>query len=138
MKPYIFFCLDFRQKSNAPRRMSKIVWIDMEMTGLNLRNDRIMEIACLITDNSLNVVAEHPTIVINQPDSLLDSMNEWCTTTHTKVNRSNVSFYQAYQYLFVFLERNELYNPQTYVYNITYVTSHYSCWKDNFCKASRF
>lgn len=74
-----------RLKSNAPKAMSKIVWIDMEMTGLNIRNDRIMEIACLITDNELKVLAENPTIVINQPDSLLDSMNEWCTTTHTKV-----------------------------------------------------
>lgn len=65
--------------------MSKIVWIDMEMTGLNVHKDRIMEIACLISDNNLNVLAEHSTIVINQPDSLLASMNEWCTETHTKV-----------------------------------------------------
>lgn len=56
----------------------------MEMTGLNVRRDRVMEIACLITDNELNVLAEHPTIVIHQPDSLLDAMDEWCTTTHTK------------------------------------------------------
>lgn len=61
--------------------MSKIVWIDMEMTGLNLRKDRIMEIACLISDNSLNVLAEHPSIIINQPDTLLESMDEWCTKT---------------------------------------------------------
>lgn len=65
--------------------MSKIVWIDMEMTGLDLQKDRIMEIACLITDNNLNVTAEHPSIVIHQPDSLLDSMNQWCKTTHGKV-----------------------------------------------------
>lgn len=73
--------------------MSKIVWIDMEMTGLDVRKDKIMEIACIITNNNLDVVAEHPTIVIHQPDSLLDSMNEWCTTTHTKVrNEKNKSF----------------------------------------------
>lgn len=65
--------------------MSKIVWIDMEMTGLNVHKDRIMEIACLISDNNLNVLAEHPTIVINQPNPLLASMNEWCKETHTKV-----------------------------------------------------
>lgn len=65
--------------------MSKIVWIDMEMTGLNVRKDRIMEIACLISDNRLNVLAEHPSIIINQPDALLESMDEWCTTTHTNV-----------------------------------------------------
>lgn len=44
-----------------------------------------MEIACLITDNHLNVVAEHPSIVINQPDSLLETMDEWCQTTHAQV-----------------------------------------------------
>lgn len=65
--------------------MSKIVWVDMEMSGLDVRNDKIMEIACLITDNNLNIVAEHETIVIHQPNSILDSMNEWCQTTHTKV-----------------------------------------------------
>lgn len=59
----------------------------MEMTGLNVRRDRVMEIACLITDNDLNVLAEHPAIVINQPDSLLNAMDEWCTTTHTKVTQ---------------------------------------------------
>lgn len=66
--------------------MSKIVWIDMEMTGLDVQNDRIMEIACLITDNDLNVLSEHPSIIIHQPDSLLDKMNDWCKKTHTKVS----------------------------------------------------
>lgn len=75
----------FRYKSRDTKTMSKIVWIDMEMTGLDVEKDRIMEIACLITDNNLKVLAEHPTIVIHQPDSLLDSMDEWCTSTHTKV-----------------------------------------------------
>lgn len=59
--------------------------MDMEMTGLNVHRDRIMEIACLITDNDLNVLAEQPTIVIHQPDSLLNAMDEWCKTTHAKV-----------------------------------------------------
>lgn len=77
--------LGIRQASNAPRVMSKIVWIDMEMTGLNVHKDRIMEIACLISDNDLNVLAEQPSIVVHQPDSLLDSMNEWCQTTHKQV-----------------------------------------------------
>lgn len=66
--------------------MSKIVWMDMEMTGLNVRHDRVMELACLITDNDLQVLAEHPKIVIHQSDELLNSMDDWCTKTHTKVN----------------------------------------------------
>lgn len=68
-----------------PRRMSSIVWIDMEMTGLDVEKDRIMEVACLITDNSLNITAEGPHLIINQPTSLLDTMDEWCLKTHTKV-----------------------------------------------------
>lgn len=75
------------RKSNAPKVKSKIVWIDMEMTGLDVQNDRIMEIACIITDNNLELMAEHPAIVINQPDTILNAMNEWCTTTHTNVNQ---------------------------------------------------
>lgn len=62
-----------------------IVWMDMEMTGLNVLTDKIMEVACIITDRDLNVKAELAPIVINQPDSLLNAMDEWCTTTHTKV-----------------------------------------------------
>lgn len=65
--------------------MSSIVWMDLEMTGLEVEKDRILEIACLITDNSLNIIAEGPNLIINQPNSLLDSMNEWCMDTHTKV-----------------------------------------------------
>ncbi|XP_037051757.1 probable oligoribonuclease isoform X2 [Bradysia coprophila] len=64
--------------------MSALVWMDLEMTGLDYKHDRIMEIACLITDNSMNIIAEGPHLIINQPQSLLDGMNEWCTTTHTQ------------------------------------------------------
>lgn len=76
--------------------MSSIVWIDMEMTGLNYKHDRIMEIACLITDNSLNIIAEGPNLIINQPQSLLDGMNEWCTTTHTQVIQFSSSFSRVF------------------------------------------
>lgn len=65
--------------------MSKIVWIDMEMSGLDVRNDKIMEIACLVTDNNLDILAELDSIVVHQPDSVLESMNEWCQKTHAKV-----------------------------------------------------
>lgn len=60
-----------------------IVWIDMEMSGLEVKKDRILEIACLITDHQLNIIAEGPNVIIHQPDSLLLHMNEWCTKTHT-------------------------------------------------------
>lgn len=65
-----------------------IVWVDMEMTGLNIDRDRIMEIAFAITDSDLNIKAELPSIVINQPSSLLNAMDETYTTTHKKVRCS--------------------------------------------------
>lgn len=55
------------------------------MTGLDIEKDHIMEIACIITDSDLNVVAQHPAIIINQPSHILDGMNEWCTKQHGAV-----------------------------------------------------
>ena len=61
-----------------------IVWIDTELTGLDIERDTILEIACLITDKDLNIKSEEFNVVINQPDSILGSMNEWNTTHHTE------------------------------------------------------
>lgn len=61
---------------------NRLVWIDLEMTGLDPEKERIIEMATIITDSELNLVAEGPVIAIKQPDSLLDSMDEWCTNTH--------------------------------------------------------
>lgn len=65
--------------------MSSIVWMDLEMTGLNVKIDKIMEVVCVITDNDLNTLSESLTLIIHQPDSLLNSMDEWCIKTHAKV-----------------------------------------------------
>jgi len=73
-----------------------LVWIDLEMTGLSPDNDRIIEIATIITDNQLNVVAEGPVIAIRQPEYLLLAMDEWNTKTHTEtglVQRVRASTY---------------------------------------------
>ena len=59
-----------------------LVWMDLEMTGLEPERDVIIEIATIITDNQLNVVAEGPVIAVHQPDMLLDAMDEWNTKTH--------------------------------------------------------
>ncbi|KAJ2718640.1 rna exonuclease [Coemansia sp. Benny D115] len=59
-----------------------IVWIDCEMTGLDLFNDTIIEIACVVTDGELNVLEKGKDIVIHQPKSVMDSMNEWCKEHH--------------------------------------------------------
>ncbi|XP_052872692.1 oligoribonuclease, mitochondrial [Anopheles cruzii] len=59
-----------------------LVWMDLEMTGLDITRDRILEIACIITDNDLNVVAKGPNFVLHQPESVLEKMNDWCKTMH--------------------------------------------------------
>ncbi|KAJ3307338.1 Oligoribonuclease, mitochondrial [Blyttiomyces sp. JEL0837] len=61
-----------------------LVWIDLEMTGLDLAKDHIMEIACIITDGDLNVVEEGPDLIIHLDKPELDSMNEWCIEHHGK------------------------------------------------------
>ena len=61
-----------------------LVWMDLEMTGLDPEIDRIIEMATIITDSSLNIVAEGPVLVITQEQSLFDGMDEWNTTHHTE------------------------------------------------------
>ncbi|GAB0093971.1 oligoribonuclease [Sergentomyia squamirostris] len=61
---------------------NNLIWLDMEMTGLDVKKDRIMEIACVITDKDLNIIATAPEYIIHQPEELLRDMNEWCVKTH--------------------------------------------------------
>jgi oligoribonuclease len=60
------------------------VWGDMEMTGLQPDADRIIEVATLVTDAQLNVLATGPVLVVHQPDEVLDAMDSWNRSTHTK------------------------------------------------------
>lgn len=61
-----------------------LIWIDLEMTGLDTFNDYIIEIATVISDKNLNILAEGPVIAIHQPQALLDNMDEWNTHQHGK------------------------------------------------------
>lgn len=61
-----------------------LVWIDMEMSGLDPEQDRVLEIAIVVTDSQLNVVAEAPVVVVHQPQSVLDAMDDWNKSTHAK------------------------------------------------------
>ncbi|KAI7903307.1 ribonuclease H-like domain-containing protein [Cokeromyces recurvatus] len=59
-----------------------LVWIDCEMTGLDIQKDHLIEIAVLITDGDLNIVAKGPELVIHQPREVMDNMNAWCIEHH--------------------------------------------------------
>jgi oligoribonuclease len=63
---------------------NNLIWIDMEMTGLQPDADRVIEIAMLVTDPQLNVLATGPVLVIHQPDEVLDGMDSWNKSTHAK------------------------------------------------------
>lgn len=62
---------------------NNLIWIDLEMTGLNPDQDRILEIATVITDSNLNVLAEGPELAIHQPETILDLMDDWNVKQHT-------------------------------------------------------
>lgn len=94
-----------------PQDQNHLIWLDMEMTGLNPDTDRIIEVAMIITDSQLNVVAESPVIAVHQPDSVLDAMDDWNKNTHGKsgliarVKASTVGEAEAEAQLLAFLEQ---------------------------------
>ena len=73
-----------------------LIWIDLEMTGLDPQSDQIIEIATVVTDSSLNELAEGPVLAVHQSDTVLDAMDEWNTKQHggsgltDRIRRSNV------------------------------------------------
>ena len=62
----------------------RLIWIDMEMSGLDPDKERVLEIAVIVTDNHLNTVAEAPVFVLHQSNELLDAMDDWNKSTHGK------------------------------------------------------
>jgi len=63
---------------------NNLIWIDMEMSGLIPDSDRILEVALVVTDSQLKVVAEAPVLAVHQSDSILDNMDKWNRSTHAK------------------------------------------------------
>ncbi len=63
---------------------SRLIWIDMEMSGLDPDNDRVLEVAIVVTDSELATVAEAPVLVVHQSDEVLSRMDAWNTSTHAK------------------------------------------------------
>lgn len=92
-------------------KTNNLVWMDLEMTGLDPDHDIIIEIATIITDSELNILAEGPNIVVHQPDEALEAMDEWNTTHHgesgltARVRASQVSMAEAEQQTLDFIRR---------------------------------
>mgnify|MGYP000959862106 FL=1 len=63
---------------------NNLIWVDMEMTGLSPDTDRIIEVALVVTDSQLNVVAEGPVLVVHQSNEILDGMDKWNRSTNSK------------------------------------------------------
>jgi oligoribonuclease len=84
-------------------KKNNLVWIDLEMTGLDAQKDGIIEIALVITDNQLTILHEGPSLIIHQPDALLATMDTWVKNQHTKsglvaaVQQSTITIEQAQQ-----------------------------------------
>ncbi len=89
-----------------------LIWIDLEMTGLDPDRDCIIEIATIVTDGSLKIVAEGPELVVHQEDSVLDAMDEWNTSHHTasglveRVRRSTYDESETQRLTLEFLENH--------------------------------
>lgn len=110
---------DIRQQlkmaPSSPKRAktvkdSNLVWVDCEMTGLDPNKDHLLEIAVIVTDKDLNVLAEGPNLVIHQPDEILNSMGEWCTEHHgesgltEKVQKSPLSLKECENQVIEFVQ----------------------------------
>ncbi len=100
---------------NKPDEIQKdplnLVWIDLEMTGLDTINDVIIEIATIVTDKDLNILSEGPVFAINQNNKTLDDMDHWNTRQHNRsglvdrVRNSNISCEEAELKTIKFLEK---------------------------------
>ncbi|WP_252178152.1 oligoribonuclease [Endozoicomonas sp. 4G] len=92
-------------------KTDNLIWIDLEMTGLDPEHDQILEIATIVTDGQLNFIAEGPVIAVHQSDAVLNNMNEWCIKTHgetgltQRVRESQVSLAEAERMTLAFLKQ---------------------------------
>ena len=91
---------------------NNLVWLDMEMTGLDPDKDRIIEVAIVVTDSQLNAVSQAPVLVIHQADAILDAMDDWNKGTHArsglveKVKASTLTERAAEDQLLAFLAQH--------------------------------
>ncbi len=88
-----------------------LIWVDLEMTGLDPETHKIIEIASIVTDSELNILAEGPVLAVHQSEDELAKMDDWCTNTHTasglveRVRNSKISEQDAVEQTITFLEK---------------------------------
>ena len=93
------------------KQSKRLIWIDLEMTGLDTQTDTIIEIATIVTNPNLDIVAEGPNLAIHQSDSILNQMDNWNKTQHKKsglierVRKSNISLKDAEDMTLDFLQK---------------------------------
>ena len=93
-------------------KSDNLIWLDLEMTGLEPANDRILEIATIVTDGQLNVIEEGPVIAIHHSDQVLENMNQWCIETHARtglterVRQSSITLGEAEQLTLDFVRQH--------------------------------
>ena len=96
------------------KQSKRLIWIDLEMTGLDTQTDTIIEIATVVTKPNLEIVAEGPNLAIHQSDSVLDKMDNWNKTQHEKsglinrVRNSNISLKDAEDMTLEFLQNSPI------------------------------
>ena len=97
--------------NETKKDLMNLIWIDLEMTGLDTINDVIIEIATIVTDKDLNILGEGPIFAINQTNEALEGMDEWNTRQHhrsgltERVRSSKVSLEEAERDTIIFLEQ---------------------------------
>lgn len=95
----------------AKLKKNNLVWIDLEMTGLSPENDKIIEIASIVTDMHLNIIGEGPVLVIHQSDEILEGMDDWNKKTHSAsglieaVRQSTIDEQEAERQTLLFLRK---------------------------------
>ena len=91
---------------------SNLIWIDLEMTGLDTERDQVIEIATIVTDSNLNILAEGPMLAIHQPAEVMEAMDEWNTRQHggsgltERVRKSDLSEADAEARTLAFLKQH--------------------------------
>lgn len=96
---------------NVTAKDTNLIWIDLEMTGLDTQKDLIIEIATIVTDSELNILAEGPMLAIHQSDAVMAGMDEWNTQQHggsgltERVKNSRITEAEAEQQTIAFLQQ---------------------------------